>query len=53
MRMIAIISMLLSIIVMIGIAGGVELGAPITNLLWCIPCLVWAWVSAKFSGFMD
>lgn len=35
-----------SVLLVIGIVGGVEQGEPITNMLWCIPVSAVGYVSA-------
>jgi hypothetical protein len=43
----------LSVVLFLGIVGGVENGEPLTNLLWCIPIGVFGWICAVLSGLMD
>lgn len=43
----------LCVVLMIGIVGGVECGEPVSNLLWCIPTMLLAWVFAVFGGLTE
>lgn len=40
----------LCVVLMIGIVGGVDCGEPVSNMLWCIPCLGAMWLSAINGG---
>lgn len=41
------------IVLVLGIIGGVEGGEPLTNLIWCIPTAILAWVFAVVGGITD
>lgn len=43
----------LSVVLFLGIVGGVENGEPLTNLLWCIPIGVFGWICAVLGGITD
>ena len=46
----AIFGFILSFVLMLGIVGGIENGQPIENIWWCVPCLIFSFVSAKFAN---
>lgn len=50
---ICIVLSILCMVLFIGIIGGVEGGEPLTNLIWCIPSAILAWVFAVFGGLTD
>ena len=43
--------MLICIFLIIGLAGGVECGEPLSNLLWCLPLSLVALGSALVGDF--
>lgn len=43
----------LCIVLMIGIVGGVENGEPLSNMFWCIPTMLLAWVFAVLGGLTE
>ena len=44
---------MLCIVLFLGIIGGVEHGEPLTNLIWCIPTAILAWVFAVVGDITD
>ena len=50
---ICLILFALCFVLILGIVGGVENGEPLTNMLWCIPVGVLAWVFAVFGDITD
>ena len=48
-----IVMSVLCIVLMIGIVGGVENGEPLSNMFWCIPLCVLAYVFALMGEYTN
>lgn len=46
-KTLCIIAFLASVFALFGIVGGVENGETLRNMIWCLPCVVIMFVSAK------
>lgn len=43
----------ISLVLFIGIIGGVSDGEPLRNALWCIPALLVTYGAAKVGGYLE